>query len=139
MTQADPASETSLPPVHLSELEFDALSALAFAIGNSQPAVSGLLLAELDRAQVHVRSSLPPGTVTMNSRVRFLDTRGGADRTVQIVFPHQADITRDRVSVGTPVGASLIGLRAGDEINCRFHDGQQRLLKVLEVHPPYTE
>lgn len=139
MTNLNFAPTTGLPPVHLSELEFDALSALAFAIGNSQPAVSDLLLAELDRAQVHVRSSLPPGTITMNSRVRFIDTRSGADRTVQIVFPHQADISRDRVSVGTPVGASLIGLRAGDRINCRFHDGQQRLLEVLEVHPPYTE
>lgn len=139
MTTPHLSPAASLPPVHFSELEFDALSALAIALGTSQPEVSDLLLSELERAQVHVRTSLPQGTVTMNSRVRFLDTRSGVDRTVQIVFPHQADISRDRVSVGTPVGASLIGLRAGDEINCRFHDGQQRLLKVLEVYPPHTE
>lgn len=132
-------SASTRPPVHLSELEFDALSSLASALSHSQPAVSDLLLAELDRAKVHAMGSIPPGTVTMNSIVRFLDTRAGLERTVQIVFPHKADISRDRVSVGTPVGAALIGLRSGDKIDCRFHDGHQRLLEVLEVRPPGTE
>jgi regulator of nucleoside diphosphate kinase len=139
MTNLAPSSASARPPVHLSELEFDALSSLASALSHSQPAVSDLLFAELDRAQVHVTGSIPPGTVTMNSVVRFLDTRTGAERTVQIVFPHKADISRDRVSVGTPVGAALIGLRAGDRIDCRFHDGHQRLLEVLEVSVPGTE
>jgi regulator of nucleoside diphosphate kinase len=133
MTDIAPSPAPSRPSVHLSELEFDALNALALAISHSQPGVSELLLAELERAQVYPAGSLPEGTAAMNSRVTFRDARSGAVRTVQIVFPHQADISRDKVSVGTPVGACLIGLRAGDRIMCRYHDGQQRSLEILDV------
>lgn len=133
MTDLAPSPVSDRPSVHLSELEFDALNALALAMSHAQPGVSELLLAELDRAQVHAAGSLPTGTAAMNSMVKFRDARSGAVRTVQIVFPHQADISRDKVSVGTPVGACLIGLRAGDNIMCRYHDGQQRNLEILDV------
>ncbi|MDX1293638.1 MAG: GreA/GreB family elongation factor, partial [Hyphomonas sp.] len=71
----------------------------------------------------------------MNSRVEFRDEGSGAVRTVQIVFPHRADISRDRISILTPVAAALIGLSPGDEITCRFHDGQSRRLSVQKVFP----
>lgn len=121
------------PPVHLSELEFDALSALADALRNSQPAVSDMLTEELGRAHVHVVGELPSGTIRMGSKVRFVDERTGVERAVQIVFPHQADIMHDKISVGTPVGAALIGLKVGDRITCHFHDGHQRHLEILTV------
>ncbi|MAN46291.1 MAG: transcription elongation factor GreAB [Hyphomonas sp.] len=136
MTEPSTYLSADLPPVNISELEFDALNALAFAISHKQPELSGMLLAELDRAQVHPATSLPPGTVTMNSRVEFRDEGNGNVRTVQIVFPHLADISRDRISIVTPVAAALIGLSEGDAIPCRFHDGQDRFLRVLKVYPP---
>lgn len=136
MTEPSAYLKSDLPAVHISELEYDALNALAYAISHKQPELSGLLLCELDRAQVLPDGSLPDGVVRMNSRVEFKDMGNGTVRTVQIVFPHRADISRDRISILTPVAAALIGLSAGDEITCRFHDGQSRRLRVQKVYPP---
>ncbi len=135
MTEPSAYLKSDLPAVHISELEYDALNALAFAISHKQPELSGLLLAELDRARVLPEDNLPEEVVRMNSRVEFRDEGSGAVRTVQIVFPHRADISRDRISILTPVAAALIGLSPGDEITCRFHDGQSRRLSVQKVFP----
>lgn len=135
MTEPSAYLKSDLPAVHISELEYDALNALAFAISHKQPELSGLLLAELDRARVLPEDNLPEEVVRMNSRVEFRDEGNGAVRTVQIVFPHRADISRDRISILTPVAAALIGLSQGDEITCRFHDGQSRRLSVQKVFP----
>ncbi len=124
------------PPVHLIDSEYDALNALAYALGHKHPEVSGLLLGELDRAQVHDLAELPDGVITMNAHVEFIDERSGTQSKVQLVYPHQADIAFGRISIATPVGASLIGLSAGDAIMCRYHDGQQRLLRIVSVERP---
>jgi len=124
------------PPVHLIDSEYDALNALAYALSYKQPEVSGLLLDELDRAQVHDSAELPYGVITMNTQVEFIDERSGAQSKVQLVYPHHADISLGRISIATPVGASLIGLSAGDAIMCRYHDGQQRLLRIVSVERP---
>ncbi|KCZ92829.1 nucleoside diphosphate kinase regulator [Hyphomonas johnsonii] len=121
------------PPVHLIDSEYDALNALAQALEYKHPQVSALLLAELDRAQVHEAADLPEGVVSMNGWVEFIDERSGTQSKVQLVYPHQADIAFGRISITTPVGASLIGLSAGDAIMCRYHDGQQRLLRIVSV------
>tara|TARA_R110000787_G_scaffold74318_1_gene165211 strand:- start:98 stop:538 length:441 start_codon:yes stop_codon:yes gene_type:complete len=124
------------PPVHLIDSEYDALNALAYALGHKHPEVSGLLLGELDRAQVHDLAELPDGVITMNAQVEFIDERSGVQSRVQLVYPHLADISLGRISIATPVGASLIGLSAGDAIMCRYHDGQQRLLRIVSVERP---
>jgi len=54
-------------------------------------------------------------------------------RRVQIVYPHEADIAADRISVLTLIGAALIGLQAGQSIDCPTVDGPTRALTVLGV------
>ncbi|WP_407649143.1 GreA/GreB family elongation factor [Devosia algicola] len=50
-----------------------------------------------------------------------------------MVYPVQADISRGRVSVLTPVGAALIGLRTGQSITWETRDGRNNVLTVLSV------
>jgi regulator of nucleoside diphosphate kinase len=47
----------------------------------------------------------------------------GADRTVELVYPRDADISAGRVSILTPVGAGVIGLRTGQSILWPDRDG----------------
>lgn len=126
-------SVSSQPQVFLSTADFGRLEALAAASLDKFPAAAGLLLKEIDRAEVRPQAELPPDVVKMRSRVRFRDEATGAVRRVQIVYPHEADIEADRISVLTLIGAALIGLQAGQSIDCPTVDGQTRALTVLGV------
>ena len=94
------------------------------------------LWAELECAIVVPVESMSPGIVTMQSRVRYCDEQTGQIREVEIVFPEEADASRGRVSVLAPVGAALIGLAVGQEIDWAFPDTSSRRLQVLEVNYP---
>ena len=57
----------------------------------------------------------------------------GADRTVELVYPRDADISARRVSILTPVGAGVIGLRTGQSILWPDRDGRERKLTIVKV------
>jgi regulator of nucleoside diphosphate kinase len=91
------------------------------------------LASELERADVVASRDVPPDVVTMNSRVVFEDVTTGKTAEVTIVFPHDADVQRGRVSVLAPVGTALLGLAEGDAIVWPFPDGSSRSLRVVTV------
>ncbi len=78
---------------------------------------------------------MPPGTVTMHSHVTFIDEASDRKYRYQLVFPKDADVAANRISVLTLVGAGLIGLKPGQTILWPDRDGRQRRLKVLSVEP----
>lgn len=124
------------PAIHLTPGECNALSELALSAEHRHPHSSAMLLAELDRAELCEPGELPEHTVTMNSRIDFIDEGTGARRTVQLVYPRNADIAAGRVSILTPIGAGLIGMTAGSSIRWPDRDGHDRLLRIVSVTPP---
>lgn len=126
------AESDSPPPVHMIDTEADALADLATRAKN----VGALLMREIDRATIHRADDIPSDVVTMHSRIDFIDEASGAQRTVELVYPGEADIASDRISVLTPVGAGLIGLREGYSISWPDRDGRERKLKVVNVTQP---
>lgn len=113
------------------------LTILALAGVGHSPEVADSLLYELERAEVLPDFLVPPDAVRMGSRVRFR-MGGGAEREVALVLPADADIGEGRVSVLTPVGAALIGLRRGQSITWMTRDGRKDVLTVLGVTAPET-
>jgi regulator of nucleoside diphosphate kinase len=93
------------------------------------------LRAELERAIVVPNDLMQTGIVTMGSRVRYAEMETGTSREVEIVFPEEADPASGKVSVFAPVGAALIGLSVGQEIDWDF-PGTCRRLTVVEVTQP---
>jgi regulator of nucleoside diphosphate kinase len=90
------------------------------------------LLYELERAEVVADDALPTDAVRMGSSVRYR-TNGGAERVVTLVVPKDADIGEGRISVLTPVGTALLGLRPGQSITWLTRDGRNQVLTVLTV------
>lgn len=121
----------SRPPIHMIDAEAETLADLALSVERRMPAVSALLLREAERARLHRAADIPADVVTMGSVVEFVDETHGVPRTVTLVYPSDADIAQGRISILTPVGAALIGLRAGQSILW-----PDRILTVLEVHHP---
>ncbi len=87
---------------------------------------------ELQRATVVDSHEVPPTVVTMNSEVVYEDCATGERRTVRVVFPHEADAARGRVSVMAPIGSALIGMSVGQEIEWRVPGGRKRI-RVAEI------
>ncbi len=123
----------SSPALVLSETDAERLSALALRAIDAQPVVAGLLLAEIERAEVRPDPQTPDKAVGMGATVQFLDEVSGRRRTVELVYPQDADIAADRISVLTTIGAGLIGLSEGQTIAWPDRDGHTRLLRILEV------
>lgn len=131
-----PSAALARPKVILGETDAERLSALALQMEATAPFAAGLLLGEIDRAEIQPDAVVPADVVRMHSTVAFLDEAHGKRRTVLLVFPNEADIATGKISVVTPVGAGLIGLSAGDEILWPNREGRERSLKILRATPP---
>ena len=70
----------------------------------------------------------------MNSRVVFEDETSGERREVTLVYPGRADIGAGMISVLTPVGTALLGLRVGQSIDWEVGGHPQRY-RIVDV--PY--
>lgn len=121
------------PPIQIRESEAERISNLALGAETRMPEVSELLLTEIGRAKVVPDSRLPADVVAMKSKVRFVDEASQLERTLQLVYPPEADIEAGRVSILSLVGAGLLGLRAGQSINWPDRSGHGRTLRIIEV------
>lgn len=131
-----PEQAAQRPPITLIESEADTLADLAFGIRARHPNVSRLLLEEIDRAETLSAEDMPGDVVTMGSTVEFVVQKTGERRTVKLVYPREADIAEGRLSILTPVGAGLIGLRVGQSISWPDRTGEERLLTIENVTRP---
>lgn len=136
--RAQPASRaaTTRPAIILGAAEAERLSALALASEAAAPLAAELLLGEIERARICPDARVPADVVRVGSCVAFVDEAHGEARTVQLVWPAEADIAQGRVSVMTPVGAGLIGLRPGQSILWPDRGGEQRVLRIVAVTAP---
>jgi len=127
------------PPITLIDSEADALAELAHASLARSSLAAGLLLEEIDRASTTPPAEVPANVVTMLSHVEFIDEASGETHSVQLVYPHDADMEQHKLSVLTPVGAGLIGMRCGDAINWPNRLGAYRSLRIVQVVQPGQE
>jgi regulator of nucleoside diphosphate kinase len=96
-----------------------------------------LLRDELGRAVVVSADQVPEDVVRMHSRVIYLDKSNDLTREVELCFPDEADLKLGKISVFSPVGSALLGLKVGQEIDWPFPNGESRRLQVMNVmHAP---
>jgi regulator of nucleoside diphosphate kinase len=127
------AHEAALPPIKLTADELQRLNALADSSMELFPRVAHFLAREMERAQIVAGDADLRGVVRMGSHVSYRDDSTGEAREVELVYPHQANIELNRISVLTPVGAALIGLSVGQRIEFQTPGHQTRSLAVLAV------
>ena len=127
---------TRKPRIVLTAHDHEKLSILARAAEGSMPDVAAVLADELERAHVLTRGRHPEHTVCMGCEVEFRDDTTGKVQTVTLVYPDEADISQGKISVLTPIGTALIGLRAGHSITWETRTGDLRTLTVLAVREP---
>lgn len=121
--------------IHLSRTDSETLSRLVESAALSRDSQSAALLdEELGRARIVSDDALPAGIVALGSRVQIEDLKTGEQREVTLVLPWHASAEHARISVLSPVGSALIGLRVGDEIDWPLPGRKRCELRVLAVH-----
>lgn len=88
--------------------------------------------AELERARVVPADQVPPDVVVMESELEYEDAATGRRRSIQLVYPIDADAAAGKISVLAPLGCALLGLRVGQEIDWHMPGGDRRL-RVVRV------
>ncbi len=124
------------PEITLGDAEHRKLIILAMTRPGHSAEDSDYLHYELDRARVVPDGTVPLDTVRVGSTVTYRsDTQV---QTVELVYPEHADVASGRISVLSPVGAALVGLRPGQSITRMGWDGDFCRFTVLSVTPPET-
>lgn len=95
--------------------------------------VAEYLMEELSRAHIVPDEACPPHVVQMGSQVTYTDDVAAQAHRVSLVYPIEANIDEQRISILTPVGAALIGMSPAQCIHWRDPDGRTRILTVLDV------
>ena len=129
-------SSHARPTITLSAEDYERLSGLAHAARQRMPRLADELAYEIGRARVLAKGKHPQDVVSMNSEVEFRDDTSGRVQRIWLVYPDEADISLRKVSVLTPVGTALIGLRTGGSIVWETPKGEVRRLTVLSVGEP---
>jgi regulator of nucleoside diphosphate kinase len=130
---AKPKAGTPRPQIHLLASESDMVAGLALQAEERQPVVAAMLLGEIERAELYDPESLPDDAVRLGSDVDFVDEKTSQLRKVRIVLPLHANIAEGRISILTPMGAALYGLRTDDSIDWPDLDGKSRRIRIVRV------
>ena len=87
---------------------------------------------ELDRAHIVEPTAIPDNVVTMNSHVRLKDMETGDEKSYTLVFPSDADIEKNRISILAPIGTAILGYRAGDTVDWLVPAGKRKV-RIEEI------
>ena len=121
------------PPIVVSSLDMERLEHLLDSLPAAQAGTRAALLEELARAELVEPEQMPADVVTMNSRVRFVLDDNPDEFDMALAYPKDVDGAPDKLSVLTPVGNALLGLKVGDSIAWTRPDGGRFEVTVCAI------
>lgn len=133
MTTRNIDQQSGRPRIVITTSDHARLTTLAQRAVDRDSEVGHYLADELSRAHIVADDACAETVVRMGSRVTYTDDATNKTRTVTLVYPHEADVERNRISVLTPIGAALIGLSASQSIQWLNPSGGMSTLSVIEV------
>ena len=88
---------------------------------------------ELQRIDVN---AVPKDRVGFGSTVHLRDQESGEEKVYRLVAAEEVDTARGWISAASPIGQSLSGRRAGEEVAVRTPGGAKTfaIIKVITVH-----
>jgi len=94
------------------------------------------LIYDLERATILDSKDIPANVVTMNSKVYLRDVDSRQETIFTLVFPQDADMAENKISVLAPVGSAVLGYKAGDTIEWKVPARIKRLKIESVIYQP---
>ena len=101
--------------------------------GRSLHSQAPLIEDVLDAYAIVPSRKVSPDIVTMNSQVLLLDRASGGRNKLTLCYPMDAEPGAGFVSVLSPLGWSLLGLRVGSVARWSTPNGGERAAEVLAI------
>ncbi|MYM63436.1 nucleoside diphosphate kinase regulator [Pseudomaricurvus sp. HS19] len=117
--------------IYLKESEYNLLLKLLERMEYTDSVAA--LEEELSRAKVVPGRKLGKDVACLNATVTYVDEESGQQTRVQLVLPADASVQDGRISVLSPVGSALLGLKTNGYIEWPLPSGKLRKLSILEV------
>ena len=86
----------------------------------------------IENAVILDESNIDSSIISLGSTVKVLNKTFNAEFTYALVGSNEANPAEGKISDQSPIGAALIGKKAGDEINVEVPNGIL-VMKVIEV------
>jgi regulator of nucleoside diphosphate kinase len=125
--------QSARPRIVVTAGEHALLMGLAEKALERESPVGEFLAEELSRAAIVPDDQCAPNVVRMGSTVTYREDATARVRTITLVYPREANIDLQRISILTPIGAALIGLSPSQTIQWPSPGGSMETLTVLEV------
>ena len=113
----------------LTELDHVRLSRLLQRQSEHRPTLADVL----DGAEVVPSRAVEADVVTMYSQAQVLDAATGGRSTLTLCYPQDADPAAGCVSVLSPAGRALLGLRVGDVAQWSTPDGGTQSVRIVAL------
>ncbi len=113
-----------LPPITLATCDYNRLLFTAMIRQKHSQRTPDFLLMELRRAEICHPADLPEDVVSTNCRVIYRVDDEPKSRAHLLVHPDELIWPGAEISVTTPLGTALLGLRVGDRMSFLDDDGE---------------
>ena len=117
-------------PIYVTTQDKQRLEDLLMEVEASDPRKHGDLKAlteELHRAVIVDPKDVSGDVITMNSHAEMRDLESGETVAFTLVFPTEANIDEEKISVLAPIGAGMLGYRVGDQFEWNVPGGLRRM------------
>lgn len=111
----------------LTEHDFARLSKLLD--GHLPPALANIL----GSAEVLRSREVPADVVTMYTKVELVDIPTGRRHTLTVCFPGDSEPSAGFISVLSPVGSGLLGLRVGSIARWQTPSGEEGAAEIVAI------
>ena len=91
---------------------------------------------ELNRSIRVAADKVPPDVITMHSKACLMDLDSAEELVYTLVFPNEADVRQDKISVLAPIGTAMLGYQVGDSFEWPVPDGVRRLQVKSVLYQP---
>lgn len=120
----------TLPPVFITRIDHQRLNALLESMGDTS--LSERLGEEVERAII-VTGRFARGFVALGSLVEIENVQSGRVRRVRLAMPAEAKSDPNALSVISPAGVALVGLKEGAEFRWLDDEGREQSVRVLKI------
>jgi len=97
------------------------------------------LLKELEKCEIVDPEEISDKVITMNSKVSFRFSDSDKTLVYTLVFPQEADISKGKISILSPIGTALIGYQEGDVIKWSVPSGEKQIKVEKIIYQPESE
>ena len=125
--------------IKITDLDYSRLNTLIENVQGSkreEPMNLAVLKRELSRAVKVNPRKIEPGFITMNSVVEIVDLDTDRKMQLKLVYPHEANFKKGKVSIFSLLGMALIGYREKSIVHFNAPMGRKKIFIKDMIYQP---